>query len=94
MSSSDEELDRLLKMSTLRPPDSFTSTVMSAVSTEAVLAEAPASAATSTSDSTNLNSSFQPIKIAKWIALGFGGLLGFSHSLYFVLGLWFATSAA
>jgi len=33
-------------------------------------------------------------KTFKWVGLFVGGLVGFSHCLYFIFGIWFASVAA
>ena len=77
MTLSDEELDRLLSRKSLQPPEEFTQSVLSALIEDTV----PAS------------TGFVWQDLAKWVGLGIGGFIGFTQTLYFVLGLWFATAA-
>ena len=78
MTVSDEELDRLLSKKSLQPPEDFTQRVMSALIEDTVTA----------------STGFSCKDLAKWVGLGIGGFIGFTQTLYFVLGLWFATTAA
>lgn len=76
MTTSDDDIDRLLKQREIAPPDNFSARVMSLVSAEA---ESPV-----------MRPSVQ--SALQWVALGLGGVYGMGQSLYFLLGIWVATA--